>query len=583
MKKWIKRSFQNISFGRKLIIIFVIAVILPLIANSLLFYYYSRRIIEDQTFDYLQNLAFVTMSKVELSLENVEDTVFFIAGNERIQELLGSETEESDRLTSYLRYKEAKDLLSYYVLLSREISSTYIYTENGSTFSYTKRKQTPPIQELKNLDKNWICLDGHIYLKRGIYLFTTQKKLGIMITEVEAPVFYNIVKDISYSDNSKVYIVDEDNNIIAGQEESFTGQKLPKDYLDAMKGKSDGELGRAVLEGIPYSIYVGEEIHNGWKLVLALPEDYYLKDVRMLRNFTSVLLFATGMLAIVLIIFVSNGVTRPLKKLSQAMEDVGSGDFQVSFQVEGQDEIAVLGRTFNQMVEDMRTLIDNVYEQEMRKQEVEMKSLQMQINPHFLYNTLDTINWIARMRGVDEVGDMTSALGNLMRYSLSKSDFVTIDEELRNLKNYIEIQNVRYGDKMTIEFQVDEAVLGYYIPKLLVQPILENAIVHGVEDKLEPSLIQIRISREGENLYLVVEDDGVGMTQEAIEALMNMDYDTKKHGHTSIGVYNVNRRIQSVFGKSCGLQIQSQLGAGTKITLCLKILEKVPDIRLKYN
>ena len=265
------------------------------------------------------------------------------------------------------------------------------------------------------------------------------------------------------------------------------------------------------------------------------------------------------------------------------MEQVGQGYFDVLAPVESQDEIGILSKTFNQMVADMRMLIDNVYRQEMMKQEVEMRSLQMQINPHFLYNTLDTINWIARLRGVDEIGEMTTALGGLMRYSLSGKDFVTIREEFDNLRNYINIQNVRYGDRMEIRFDIQEDTLDYYIPKLLVQPILENAIVHGIEDKIDPGLVQIRSYAENDDLYIEVEDDGVGMTQEAIEALIRNDADQPKKGHTSIGVYNVNRRIQSVFGPDCGLQVQSQLGAGTKIRLCMKKLEHIPDIRLKYD
>ena len=273
---------------------------------------------------------------------------------------------------------------------------------------------------------------------------------------------------------------------------------------------------------------------------------------------------------------------KPLKDLTSAMEDVGKGNFDVEIEEEYEDEIGVLSRTFNQMVKDMRRLIDNVYEQQRMRQEAEMKSLQMQINPHFLYNTLDTINWMGRMKGVDEVGEMTSALGNLMRYSLAKKDFVTIGEELQNLQDYIGIQNVRYGDRMTIRFEIQDGVQSCYIPKLLIQPILENAIVHGVEDKIEPGMIIIRIYQEEKDLYVVVEDDGVGMTQEAIEILTGAE-PAAKYGHTSIGVNNVNRRIQSVFGRDYGLMIRSQLGAGTTITLHMKVLEVIPDIRLNYN
>ncbi|MDO4340527.1 MAG: histidine kinase [Eubacteriales bacterium] len=577
-----RKLFDRISFRNKIIIIFVIMVLVPLGISTLVFYSYSRKNMEGKTRDYLQGLASVTMSKIEMSIQNVEDISFFIAGNEKMQMILADDDSGKDRAVEYQQYSEAKDLLSYYVLLSNEISSIYIQSVDGRTFSYTKKNQSPHLDELQNMESNWKCLDGHIYLKRNLYQFPTQKLLGYMVTELESPIIYNIVKDIFDMADSKAFIVDEDHNIIAGWKQALTGQKIENEFLDSEAQLTTGFY-RTNLNGEVCSIYVGDAIHNGWRFVLMLPESYYMQDIWTLQYFTMSLIAITSLVAISLIVIVGRSLTKPLHNLTIAMENVGQGNFNVVIPVERSDEIGMLSRTFNQMVQDMKMLIDNVYEKERMKQEVEMKSLQMQINPHFLYNTLDTINWMARMRGVDEVGEMTSALGNLMRYSLSKRDFVTIEEELKNLKDYIGIQNVRYGDKMSIELQVDDAVRQYYIPKLLIQPILENAIVHGVEDKLEQSFIQIRVYQENNNLFAIVEDDGVGMTQEAIESLMNIDYHSHKSGHTSIGVYNVNRRIQAVFGKDCGLQIQSQLGAGTKITLRMKILKIVPDMHLKYN
>lgn len=577
-----KRLFDKISFRNKIIIIFVIMVLVPLGISTMVFYSYSKKNMEEKTRDYLLGLASVTMSKIEMSIQNVEDCSFFIAGNEKMQAILADENAKDDRTVGYRQYNEAKDILSYYVLLSNEISSMYIQSVDGRTFSYTKKNQSPPLNELQNMEGNWKCLDGHIYLKRNLYQFSTQKLLGYMVTELESPIIYNIVKDIFDMADSTAFIVDEDHNIIAGWKQALTGRKIEEEFLDSGAELTTGFY-RTNLNGEVCSIYVGEAIHNGWRLVLMLPESYYMHDIWTLQYFTLTLMVITSIVAISLIVIAGRSLTKPLHNLTAAMENVGQGNFDVAIPVEGSDEIGMLSRTFNQMVKDMKMLIDNVYEKERMKQEVEMKSLQMQINPHFLYNTLDTINWMARICGVNEVGEMTSALGNLMRYSLSKRDFVTVEEELKNLKDYIEIQNVRYGDKMSIEFLVDDAVRRYYIPKLLVQPILENAIVHGVEDKLEQSLIQIRIYQEDDYLFVIVEDDGIGMTQEAIESLMHVDYHSQKSGHTSIGVYNVNRRIQSVFGKDCGLQIQSELGAGTKITLRMKILKIVPDMHLKYN
>lgn len=165
------------------------------------------------------------------------------------------------------------------------------------------------------------------------------------------------------------------------------------------------------------------------------------------------------------------------------MERFGQGDFEVNCIVESEDEIGKLSRSFNQMVRDMNHLVETVYDQQLLNQEAELKSLQMQINPHFLYNTLETINWMAKAQGNEEVGEMTVALGKLMRFSLSGRTFITMREEVESLKNYFRIQKMRYSDKLNLEISVPKELMDIYLPKLLIQPIAENAIVHMASKK----------------------------------------------------------------------------------------------------
>ena len=309
-------------------------------------------------------------------------------------------------------------------------------------------------------------------------------------------------------------------------------------------------------------------------MVLAIPRDYYMRDITKLKNVIIPITLMTAFLTALLSILVSRGITRPIRFLSGAMENFGQGNFDINCQVDSEDEIGRLSHTFNQMVMDMNSLVNTVYEQKVMKQEAQMKSLQMQINPHFLYNTLDTINWMARIRHVDEIGDMVAALSNMMRYSLEKKSFVRLGEEVKSLKDYIAIQNYRYRDKMVAEIEIDESLMSLYIPRLLIQPILENAIVHGIEEKLDKGHILVAARREDEDLYIQIMDDGVGMTEETMSHILREDYSMKKSGHTSIGVVNVNRRIQMIYGKDYGLLVQSVLGAGTKITIHIPAREE---------
>lgn len=539
----------HLSYTSKQILMYVIAMTIPLAVSVTLFYRFSQKNLNEKTYDYLENLSAVTLSITEKAVQNVEDISFYMAGNEQLQMILDRETNEN-REAQYRQYTDGRNLLSYYVMMSSEISSAYVLTKEERLIGFTKLRNVPPKEDMQKMPEGWNLLDGKLYFKKEIHSYKDQSDLGNLVLLVNAPVFYNIVKDIFEGAEGEVFLIDEENTIIAGRQSQMTGETLDAEYLQAEE--NPGHLTTLRIQGQARGRYISKKTHNAWRIILTLPEEYYTRDIKALRNFMLLVGALTELAVIVIIIFVGNRMTRSLKQLSQAMEQVGQGDFEVIAPVSSGDEIGVLSDTFNHMVSDMRMLIDNVYRQEMLKQEVEMRSLQMQINPHFLYNTLDTINWMARMKGVNEVGEMTTALGSLMRYSLSPKDFVTIREELNHLKNYISIQNVRYGDRMEIRFDIEESTLDYYIPKLLVQPILENSIVHGIEDKIDPSLILIRSYKEEDNLYIVVEDDGVGMTQEAIESLIRADADRPKKGHTSIGVYNVNRRIQAVFGRGCG-------------------------------
>lgn len=199
----------------------------------------------------------------------------------------------------------------------------------------------------------WKCLNGHIYLKRNLYRFSDQAFLGTMLSELEAPVFYNIIKDISNTADSKAYIIDADSNIIVGSDVSMTGQKIDEELYEQTEQLKSGFY-QIRLDQKNCNVYVGNAISNGWQLVLTLPENYYMKAIRTLQYFTFALMGIIGVISIGFIVVVGRSLTRPLKNLTTAMEDVGRGKFDVSIPIEREDEIGMLSRTFNQMVLDMR-------------------------------------------------------------------------------------------------------------------------------------------------------------------------------------------------------------------------------------
>lgn len=573
MRKW----FRKWGFQSKLLFIFLTMILTPVILLSFFEFYYSKKMLADKTNDYLKNLAAVTLSKIDSTVSDIENVAFYINGNNTIQASLKAEEQVvGNRVAYYELHSDIRQILASYVLLRQEINAICIHSESGREYTYTKTRNGPPLditRYIRDEKQYWAVDKNHIVLMKKLYAFPTQSLLGYIALDVNAKSLYDIIADIDLTKSGRIFLVNEEGRILATESETLSGELLDEPYRNFL-GENEAFYNNVRVGNTYYSVYNSGAISNGWYMVLAIPRDYYMRDITKLKNVIIPITLMTAFLTALLSILVSRGITRPIRFLSGAMENFGQGNFDINCQVDSEDEIGRLSHTFNQMVMDMNSLVNTVYEQKVMKQEAQMKSLQMQINPHFLYNTLDTINWMARIRHVDEIGDMVAALSNMMRYSLEKKSFVRLGEEVKSLKDYIAIQNYRYRDKMVAEIEIDESLMSLYIPRLLIQPILENAIVHGIEEKLDKGHILVAARREDEDLYIQIIDDGVGMTEETMSHILREDYSMKKSGHTSIGVVNVNRRIQMIYGKDYGLLVQSVLGAGTKITIHIPAREE---------
>ncbi|MSS09304.1 sensor histidine kinase [Clostridium sp. WB02_MRS01] len=573
MRKW----FRKWGFQSKLLFIFLTMILTPVILLSFFEFYYSKKMLADKTNDYLKNLAAVTLSKIDSTVSDIENVAFYINGNNTIQAYLKAEKQVvGNRVAYYELHSDIRQILASYVLLRQEINAICIHSESGREYTYTKTRNGPSLditRYIRDEKQYWAVDKNHIVLMKKLYAFPTQSLLGYIALDVNAKSLYDIIADIDLTKSGRIFLVNEEGRILATESETLSGELLDEPYRNFL-GENEAFYNNVRVGNTYYSVYNSGAISNGWYMVLAIPRDYYMRDITKLKNVIIPITLTTAFLTALLSILVSRGITRPIRFLSGAMENFGQGNFDINCQVDSEDEIGRLSHTFNQMVMDMNSLVNTVYEQKVMKQEAQMKSLQMQINPHFLYNTLDTINWMARIRHVDEIGDMVAALSNMMRYSLEKKSFVRLGEEVKSLKDYIAIQNYRYQDKMVAEIEIDESLMSLYIPRLLIQPILENAIVHGIEEKLDKGHILVAARREDEDLYIQIMDDGVGMTEETMSHILREDYSMKKSGHTSIGVVNVNRRIQMIYGKDYGLLVQSVLGAGTKITIHIPAREE---------
>lgn len=569
MKKW----FNSLNFSQKLFYSLWPLVMLALLTLSGLEFYYSSRILEKKAQEYLKNLASVTQSKINDAVADVENAAFFINGDDTVQNALREEPAVSgDRQEFFFLYERVQERLETFALFCNGVDSVHILSAQGKVYKYVKAGYKKPINindYTGEEDRHWLIDHGHVLYMKKLYAYPSVDFLGYMALEIKKSGLHDIIADIDLSEKGQVFLVNQEGEIVVSKDGAQAGEQMDTAYRECLTGEEAFYENRLV-GGISYSVYVSKPTRNNWYILLALPRADYMHDISSLRNIVVALTAVIIFFAVLAFLLISKSTTRSIQTLVHSMEDFGQGNFEVNCQIDSEDEIGRLGQVFNKMVRDMKELVNNAYEQELMRQKAQMKSLQMQINPHFLYNTLDTINWMARMHHVDEVGDMAAALGSMMRYSLARNSVASIRDEVRNLKDYLFIQNYRYGDKITVTFEMEEELMDISIPKLLIQPVLENAIIHGIEEKLDEGHILISAWAEEQELYICVADDGVGMTEDAIRQLLQEEGCTAAKGHTSIGIINVNKRIRLVYGYQCGLSVQSELGKGTKMTLHMK-------------
>lgn len=291
------------------------------------------------------------------------------------------------------------------------------------------------------------------------------------------------------------------------------------------------------------------------------------------RNLTiNLLAIALLMICVSMIItgFISSGLTRPLELLMNTIQKIGNGNVQLRAKIVKKDEIGELAQKFNEMLDQMEELKQKEYQAKQLLNRAEYKALQAQVNPHFLYNTLDTMASIAEIRNCPEVSHMSQSLALIFRYSLNmKNPFSTVEHEIAHLKNYTYVMDMRMHDNIQYTFDVDETTLKSKLPRLSLQPIVENAINHGLRNKRGKKKIGIQIKRKQMDLVICIEDNGIGMDTSAInESLSKNELDFVEKGN-SIGLHNINARLKMLYGNTYGMYLESTLGEGTKVFMIL--------------
>jgi two-component system sensor histidine kinase YesM len=393
---------------------------------------------------------------------------------------------------------------------------------------------------------------------------------GVLLVDLNYNVIEDLCKRIQLGNKGYVFILDPKGDMIYHPQQQIIYTKLKSEDITTILNSEDGtvRMGKEN-EG---KIYTVSTTAFGWKVVGVTYPDELIGNKREMQITSALWGLLSLCVALSISILLAYRITKPIKNLDARMKEVETGDFNVRVDLNGPHEIGKLVRTFNLMIEKIKMLMSQIVQEQEMKRISEIKALQAQIQPHFLYNTLDSIIWMAEMGKMESVVTMTSALSKLLRSSISKGEeLVPIQVELEHIENYLTIQAFRYRNKFTYSIEVDQGLLSNKILKIILQPLVENAIYHGIKQKAELGHIQITGKKENGIIELKVIDDGVGMEPEKVKSMLAKSRLTPEG--KGVGLQNVNHRIQLYFGESYGLEFDSEPEEGTAVTVRIPELE----------
>jgi len=563
---------SKISFFAKLFICFAVISIVPVALLGTLTYIISSNVS-------MRNVEYQAMNTVNNATSSLERTVgeyksalsYFCTDNEIINMISTNQVTESSRTSIYQKM---------YILLAGKSTKVAMHVIKADGTFQISTSVIPEVYTLKN-HSDWgvfrkINLTDDTVTYSNRYVSQTGKSYSMAVAhsikqhgeivayaiiDIPADVFQTALDAVNVSLPIRYTIVDENNYLL--YDENFIALNetfLNKEFRNQM---TSSEQTRKLYLKDPQRFITWNTTKGEYPLrvISSIPVDLVVIN----SNYIMVTTFAVAMAAILLCLVLSpiiiRSLTKPLNAIVRTMNKVQDGDTHARVSLKNNDEFGYIGKSLNSMLDNLNELFATNLEKQNRLRLAELKALYAQINPHFLYNTLDSIKWLAKLNGVDDIVLIVSQLGKLLKNSIrNQKDSVLISEEISLIGNYLAIQKVRYSDKFDVDIQIEESILDCVVPKFIIQPIVENAIIHGIEDKVGKAHLMIKGWHEENKIIFEVKDDGVGIPGEKLDRIRKL---TQAPNDDSIGIANVNKRIKLYYGEEYGLEIKSAENIGT--------------------
>lgn len=619
-----KIKFGNMALRKKMLFVHILLLIIPL----LLLYYYVIGIYidgkKDEVINSISQVNHIAMSNIDNYIQQIQEltkqplydkyVLSTLIENDNYKQEFNQLMEKTQNSTaaveSSIHGKSANGFIedgsnSVSSLVNRimafnsyihsvfivDLSGKYIYriVDNGLVKPYSpaneewykrcmEMKGKPIIVSSFNFNE-YIEKRGEAFfvfsVARAIKNPASTETIGTIIININESYLESVCSSIRSVEGERILILDAGDNIVYDSVKSNIAGKAGSEAFDLGGIKQldfDKKFNDFQFQMKRYIVLSAKSGITDWRLIRLIPEDRLYSDVWMIRTRLTVLLILFVMFSLVLSIFIAYGVTKPLNKLIRTMKAIEKGDLSLRFKVRHKDEVGQLGRSFNKMINRIDNLVNTVYVSRLRKREAELHALQAQINPHFIYNTMEAIRMMAKLNGDSDTSEMALILGKLLRYSINiKNKIVTVKEEVEHLKNYLVIQNYRFDNKFELILNIAEELYDMKIIKLIFQPVVENAIYHGLETSSLNGVIRIDGYKTENSVTFDIEDNGAGMTVEELEELNRKvnDFSVPEGNHGGIGLRNINERLKLHFGEEYGLTILSGAVEGTTVRINL--------------
>ena len=578
-KKHHFQGFRKFSIKTRLVIALLMISIIPLVGISgYSFHIFSAALQEKLSASISQTLSMINLNMVS-EVEKYQYLCGSICISQEIKEgLLKKDMTDMEKNQAII---EIQKMIRSKIIYPAQAKNITVYDTDGNIFydlgydGFYQEDVDRILSQLEEQDQD-VWAYAHTYRDRNILVlgrriyehYSKSRVIGYTLISIEEKIFSKtVLEPVGLSDSSNIMYMNLDGTVLSSWNRSI-----------ALGEKTDEELLKKIQERLPkktdsFSIHEnGEEqlvtyIFNknlNQLFVYTMPYHYINSEVyAMLKQILVVVVFL-GLLCIVIVAMVYQGIMSPIKRMLEFCSEVSEGNLSVRIQDKHKDELSRLSGSMDHMADTIEHLMDQQKTQEKKKRELELQMLQYQLNPHFLFNTLNSLRFVAAMHKDQIVSDGIQALSSLLQNTLTnKNEYITIQEELENLENYFSILRIRYAGSFEYSFHVEEdELLSCLVPKLILQPLAENSVMHGSSDNGTVMEIQITCWREDEDVIIELSDDGKGF--EVTDDALAPHPERKR-----IGVANVNDRIQLNFGRKYGLKINSQPGKGTTCTLTL--------------